>query len=304
MTYQHLPIPCLMALLLALAMAGCANVTGGAKEYGPGFSSKEKCSDAICQLRQLQSEAKDMSSSAAPSAVRNLYRDRCDEIIQSLAPTSDAVSVLQDASIQDRQAGDDQTAVSIWKEATDQAIVSLKFRPVIEANLPEGFPEPSPPGVIRVKTYPVLRIAKVSQPGSDNSRFRSLFNHIKKNEIAMTAPVEMTYQQPQQGNAVKMSQQAMGFYYPSLATGQVGQDGNVQIVETKPVTVVSIGQRGAYTQGRFEKAFKRLDEWLEENSNRYVKDGPGRVLAYNSPFVLWFLKYSEVQIPVRAVTGE
>ncbi|NBQ16249.1 MAG: hypothetical protein EBU31_16970, partial [Proteobacteria bacterium] len=52
---------------------------------------------------------------------------------------------------------------------------------LIEAPLPEGYPAPTPPGMIELKTYPVVRRAEYSAKGSSNFGmnvgFWPLFNH-------------------------------------------------------------------------------------------------------------------------------
>ena len=68
----------------------------------------------------------------------------------------------------------------------------------ITTPLPEGYPAPTPPGAIELKTYPSLRRAefKAETNNSDigmNVAFFPLFNHIKRRDIAMTSPVEMDY---------------------------------------------------------------------------------------------------------------
>ena len=63
----------------------------------------------------------------------------------------------------------------------------------VVAALPEGFPDPTPAGEIQIKRYPAYRLARSKMSGADSVAFWTLFLHIKKNEIAMTAPVEMTY---------------------------------------------------------------------------------------------------------------
>ncbi len=68
----------------------------------------------------------------------------------------------------------------------------------ITTPLPEGYPAPTPPGAIELKTYPSLRRAefRAETNNSDigmNVAFFPLFNHIKRRDIAMTSPVEMDY---------------------------------------------------------------------------------------------------------------
>ena len=66
------------------------------------------------------------------------------------------------------------------------------------AKLPAGFPAPGPVGEIIIKEYPAYRIARIRRgeggvAGSPNVMFRRPFNYIKRNDIRMTAPVEMGY---------------------------------------------------------------------------------------------------------------
>lgn len=72
-----------------------------------------------------------------------------------------------------------------------ETLVILTFKPKVEAPVPAGFPAPTPVGVVEIKKLPVYRMAKVYNSGGGNNFF-TLFNHIKKNNIEMTAPVEMT----------------------------------------------------------------------------------------------------------------
>jgi len=65
--------------------------------------------------------------------------------------------------------------------------------------------------------------------------------------------------------------------------------------------VVSIGVRGNYTDHRFTEALGRLTKWLDANRDEFRVVGPPRYLGYNSPFVLGFLRYGEVQLPVDRV---
>ena len=58
-----------------------------------------------------------------------------------------------------------------------------------EAPLPEGWPAPGPYDQVSEKTYPKYRAAVTT--GGSGMSFWTLFSHIKKKEIPMTAPVEM-----------------------------------------------------------------------------------------------------------------
>jgi hypothetical protein len=173
-----------------------------------------------------------------------------------------------------------------------------------EAKLPAGFPAPGPVGEIIVKEYPAYRLARIQRgeggvEGGPNVMFRPLFNHIRRNDVPMTAPVEMGYPdhvEPGEGPT------SMAFLYSEPSWGTSGADTADQrvVVEDVPaMTVVSIGVRGGYTHANFAKAISKLEAWVQQRADEVRVSGPPRYLAYNSPFVLGFLKYGEVQLPVE-----
>lgn len=123
--------------------------------------------------------------------------------------------------------------------------------------------------------------------------FRSLFRHITRNDVSMTAPVEMTYDED--------GPTSMSFLYGSLEIGEPGGDGVVEVADQAAATVVAIGVRGSYTQQRYEENLALLTKWLAANADQWEVVGEPRQLSFNSPFVPGVMKYSEVQIPIRAV---
>jgi hypothetical protein len=161
---------------------------------------------------------------------------------------------------------------------------------VSEANLPAGFPAPGAVGAVIVKTYPAHRLARATVgKDSDNAMFMKLFNHIKRNDIAMTSPVQMD------GN-----RESMAFLYatPDLGTpGADPKDPAVVVEDIPETTVVSVALRGSYSKATAEKGIQQLRDWLTAHPE-WKEAGPPRTLGYNSPFVPSFLKYSEVQIPI------
>ena len=174
-----------------------------------------------------------------------------------------------------------------------------------EAALPERFPAPGPVGEVIVKRYPacreaVVESAAVANSGSD-SMFYALFRHIKKNDIAMTAPVEMQYKDLS-ANSAATRPVAMAFLYRHPEWGHVGTDGTVRVVDAPPVTVISIGIRGTDSDAHLKEGMARLNAWLAENPGRYAVIGPPRLLGYNSPFVPWFLRFGELQLPVKPIS--
>jgi hypothetical protein len=188
-----------------------------------------------------------------------------------------------------------------WAPAADSASDSehgrledeAAFTPIKEAEMPEGFPGYTPVGEVELKEYPAYRKATA---GSGGAAFWTLFFHIKKNDVAMTAPVEMTYAETDAG---RTREESMAFLYGNPALGEAGRDGRVEVVDVEPMTVVSTGVRGPRTAKAVSTARQRLDAWLETNRGRYVAEGPMRVMGYNSPFVPREKNFFEVQIPVR-----
>lgn len=174
-----------------------------------------------------------------------------------------------------------------------------------EAKLPVGYPAPTPPGAIELKEYPSVRRAEVSGSGerSDASRrgFYPLFQHISRQGIAMTAPVEMEYAPNDDDGAWTMA-----FLYHEEADGPTGKDhGGVRIVDAPPVRVLSLGVRGVATLDDPEDRMAPLTEWLEASDEwRAVEDAPYRVLGYNGPYIPPANRWWEVQIVVEPVEAD
>lgn len=168
---------------------------------------------------------------------------------------------------------------------------------IAEARLPEGFPPPGPVGEVITKTYPEHRLARARPEGGRDGAFMTLFRHIKRNEIAMTAPVEM----PLAGEAGRDGD-GMAFLYATKSLGQPGPDpadAAVVVEDVPEATVASVGTRGSYSRRTFDRGLGQVRAWLAEHPD-WEEAGPPRVLAYNSPFVPGLLKYAEVQVPIRA----
>lgn len=64
-------------------------------------------------------------------------------------------------------------------------------------------------------------------------------------------------------------------------------------------TLVSIGVRGKYTDDRFKSNLTELTVWLADNKATWDAIGPPRYLGYNGPIVPGFMRYGEVQMPIR-----
>ncbi len=168
-----------------------------------------------------------------------------------------------------------------------------------EANLPVGFPQPGPINEVVIKSYPAYRLAKVTSSGKENGMFMQLFRHIERNEIAMTAPVEMSWR-AEDGSLAK-NPESMAFLYAAPTIGQAGgdpKDSRVVVDDIQPIRVVSIALRGGYDASTFERGYKQLQVWLADHPE-WVAEGEPRTMAYNSPFVPGFAKVSEVQLAIR-----
>jgi hypothetical protein len=178
----------------------------------------------------------------------------------------------------------------------------------IESPLPDGYPEPTPPGAIDIKTYPSVRRAEFRQESARglnarmNGGFWPLFNHIKSHDIPMTSPVEIEYDgvyndlstlKPTADGAWTMS-----FLYRVKNLGPVGQDGAVKVVDSAEVTVLSTAVRGPYGMNVTRDGVKILKEWLDGQTEWAIAGTP-RVFHYNGPSVRDGDKWSEVQIPVK-----
>lgn len=166
------------------------------------------------------------------------------------------------------------------------------FQPIMEAPLPAGFPKPGPEGEIVVKRYPRYRMARAK---GGMFSFGTLFQHIKKNKIEMTAPVEMTMEdEPRRGS---MGQRDMAFLYASTKLGTTGQDGRVDVTDVKPLTVVSVGLRGPMNAAKLAEAKEKIALRLKDGD--WKRAGDWRLLGYNSPMIRADRRYYEVQLPVQ-----
>lgn len=171
----------------------------------------------------------------------------------------------------------------------------------IDTPLPEGYPAPTPPGAIEIKTYPSVRLAEVERTTpvdrTMNGAFWPLFNHIKKHDIAMTSPVEMNYR-GLDGPGDKPESWSMAFLYRSASLNQPGREGEVRVRDQEGVTVLAVGLRGNYSMSLVERGMERLESWLGENPE-WEACGDWRSLYYNGPMLFSWRKWAEVQIPVR-----
>jgi hypothetical protein len=179
-----------------------------------------------------------------------------------------------------------------------EVLVILTFKPRVEAPVPAGFPAPTPVGVVEIKKLPVYRMAKAANSGMGGNNFFTLFNHIKKNNIEMTAPVEMTMAEKNG----KYTESSMAFLYQEATLGKVGPQGNIAVLDTKECMVASIGMRGSPNTEALDSAKRWLIEKIKNTREPYEIEGELKVMGYNSPFMPEKLRYYEVQLPLKLPT--
>ncbi len=187
------------------------------------------------------------------------------------------------------------TKADMIRTALLETLVILTFKPKVEAPVPAGFPAPTPVGVVEIKKLPVYRMAKVAN-GGGNGSFFTLFNHIKKNNIEMTAPVEMTMAEKNG----KFTESSMAFLYQQTTLGKTGPQGNVAVLDTTESLVASIGMIGSPSTAALDSAKRWLLEKIKASSQPYEVVGELRVMGYNSPFMPEKLRYYEVQLALKA----
>ncbi|MFK7741371.1 MAG: heme-binding protein [Planctomycetota bacterium] len=202
--------------------------------------------------------------------------------------------------------GDSQAAA---KRALDRLrldvgdlVEALSFRVFEEADYPEGFPRPTTIGEIELRDYPTYRMARTKMNASgSNGAFWPLFQHIKKNEISMTAPVQMDYSSEKQGSDDAAGTQrpaTMAFLYGSKSIDPSKVDAGIEVVDVPKVTVLSIGGNGFERKARLVEMEQQLRAFAAASPDLEVA-GPIRTMSYNGPSVRGERRYYEVQLPVR-----
>jgi hypothetical protein len=270
---------CLLVASLAALLAGTGTPADAAAPRSRGLG--------------LIRDALDAGPSRADAAARlRVYHDAVAGALPLVAGNVEAAETLRAAQARADRLKDDEKAAGVLRTALAEARDTLAFEPLREAELPEGFPGPTSVGEVRLKSYPAYRLARTSMAGSQGTAFWTLFGHIQKNKIAMTAPVEMTC------GGKSSSRTAMAFLYRSTSLGKPGKDGKVEVEDVPAGSAVSIGVRGEMTEARIAQARKRLESWFDAHPE-YASISPVRVMGYNSPFVPAARRYWEVEIPVR-----
>jgi hypothetical protein len=174
-----------------------------------------------------------------------------------------------------------------------------------DSPLPEGFPRATRPGTIEVKLYPGYRSAVAEGQGmtlsSGDSLFWSLFSHIDRNHIAMTAPVIQTFPREVVETPKARGGVSMEFLYRDPNMGKLGADGRaVEVKDHSAGSFVCLGIQGGMDERRMREGTAVLREWLEQHKSEWVESGSPRRLGYHGPMTPIRQRLWEVQLPIQA----
>ena len=172
-----------------------------------------------------------------------------------------------------------------------------------DAPLPVGYPAPTPPAAFEIKRYPAARRAVVTMKetgprAGSNIAFWPLFNHIKKRDIEMTAPVEMDLKGMTAEGPMKVDEWSMAFLYRRVDQAPTGKDGVVEVYDSKPMTVLAQGYQGEWLARNLQKKLGELESWLEQSPD-WERAGEVRVMGYNGPDIPTNLRWAEIQVPIK-----
>ena len=160
---------------------------------------------------------------------------------------------------------------------------------VDEAPLPKGWPKPGPYDQVSEKSYPPYRAAFTTAK-RENGAFGTLFSHIQKNDIPMTAPVEISMAE---GDGQNLRQTSLAFLYQDTAVGKTGADGaNVEVRDVPAMETLSYTWQGDRNEANIAKAKAALEAALKD---RKIEAKGFRLLGYNGPGIPEFKRTWELQ---------
>lgn len=159
-------------------------------------------------------------------------------------------------------------------QADDKSSEAPKY--VDEAPLPENWPQPGPYNEVVEKNYPSYRAAFTNGKG-ERGAFWTLFMHIQKNGIPMTAPVEMAMEEGEG----QLEQKGMAFLYQNGKVGAAGADGaKVEVRDVPSAKALSYAWQGSDSKRNVAAAREALEAVIEE---RDLETEGFRMLGYNGP---------------------
>jgi glutathione peroxidase len=154
----------------------------------------------------------------------------------------------------------------------------------------------TPVGTIEIKTLPA-RTALIAKASGDafedqGAAFQKLFAYIQDEQIAMSVPV-----------SASVSTNEMVFYVgTNSATRVLPTTNEVTVQKFSALTVASTGLSGSYSRKNYEDGLTKLNTWLA-SQKEWQTNGEPYMVYWNSPFVPWFMRKSEIHIPVTQATN-
>jgi hypothetical protein len=144
-----------------------------------------------------------------------------------------------------------------------------------------------------------------------NEGFQRLFRYISgenraAEKIAMTAPVEQEAASAKIAMTAPVEQQRAGarwriaFVLPqayTLANAPRPKDDRVVIAESPPRRMAVVRYRGTWSESRYDEQLAALRKFIGERGLTAV--GEPVFARYDPPFMPWFLRRNEIQIPVQ-----
>jgi hypothetical protein len=161
----------------------------------------------------------------------------------------------------------------------------------------EAMHEKTSVGEIKVLQLPARTALEANADQSyfseNNGLFRTLFRYISKHDLSMTTPVE-----------AEIEPGKMRFFVGEKdANKSRPSSDSVTVKKLEPMLVLAIGIRGSYDEENFRKNRDRLLQWIEEQTT-YESAGDPYAVYWDGPYIPWFLKRSEIHLPIRLRTQE
>jgi hypothetical protein len=161
----------------------------------------------------------------------------------------------------------------------------------------EAMHEKTPVGEIKVLQLPARTALEANTGPSyfseNNGLFRTLFRYISKHDLSMTTPVE-----------AEIEPGRMRFFVGGKdANKSRPSTDSVTVKELEPMRVLAIGIRGSYDEENFRENRDLLLQWIDEQTT-YKRAGEPYAVYWDGPYVPWFLKRSEIHLPIRLSTQE
>jgi hypothetical protein len=156
----------------------------------------------------------------------------------------------------------------------------------------EAMHEKTPVGEIKVLQLPSRTALEANADQSyfseNNGLFRTLFRYISKHDLSMTTPVE-----------AEIEPGKMRFFVGGKdANKSRPSTDSVTVRKLEPMQVLAIGIRGSYDEENFRENRDRLLRWIDEQTT-YEPAGAPYAVYWDGPYIPWFLKRSEIHLPIR-----